>query len=254
MCNKKTQLCSTNRKSREDKPESSTIKSGTGILAVCTCLISQNLCAEQPSISISIASESVNHGISLSNEEPTIGLSYDHNLSDNFFVGAEVSIHKTSGPNKRQGWQHIYGGYFISLEDDKALSFSLSRYTFNADFPASWDYNQLRVDLSLAFSLAVSYSYSDSYYGRGNNSQRIELSWLHHFNEKYTLSTAAGLTKPEKHVYLEDFVDANISVTRHFERGRFNIGYHYVDDSSEFIHGLQNTDPRLTLTYEWDLY
>ena len=254
MRNKKLLPGILSNNSRNKKVKSSIAKNTTSVLIASICLLSQNSHSEEPSISISIASDSVSHGISLSNDKPTIGLSYDQNLGDSFFVGAEINTHQTSGPNNRQGRRHIYGGFFTSIKNETALSLSVNRYIYDADFPISWDYNQLRLDLSLPFFFGISYSYSDSYYGRGDNSQRVEFSWSHHFNEQYTLTTATGLTKPERHVYLEDFIDANVSVTRHFERSRLNFGYHYVDDTAEIIHGPQNIEPRFTLTYEWDLY
>ena len=223
-------------------------------LLAISCLASSSAFADEPSVSISLASDSVQHGISFSNEKPALGLTYDQNLGESFFLGSGINVHQTSGIYERRGWSHLYAGFFKPIKEEVTVFLSVNRYAFHADFPVSWDYSELRADLSLPYSFGISYSYSDSYYGRGNSSQRFEINWNHHFNEDYTFSAAAGLSMPDWFEYFEDFYDSRLSITRHFDRSRLNLSYHYVEDQVELVHGSENIEPRFTIIFEWDLY
>ena len=203
-------------------------------LLVFSTLLPNTCMAEDVSVNLSIFSDLIHRGVSISNEEPGIKMALNKNFNNGLFVGSNLAVHNKNSYFNRRGWINSYLGYFSEIGSHSAIELSYLHYQFKAEFPRSWDYSEFRLDYHLSQSLNATFAVAENYYGRSSESYFTEISWQPQISENLYSFISVGNTfndeLSEKEFYIgmgetAENLAKELSISREDQEG-FSINSH----------------------------
>lgn len=146
------------------------------LLAMVVLAPGMSVWASEFSGRVTLASEYIYRGRSVSDGNPALQIGLDYQHSSGLFGGIWGStIDLDSRYWGSDNELDVYLGYDFELGDRISLTTAVTRYTYPGQWGASYNYNQATAAATLDARHSLEFGFSDDLYGRGGTSRYWEL-------------------------------------------------------------------------------
>ena len=188
--------------------------------------------AAEPSLTwnLSISSDYVFRGVSLSNFKPALQGGLDYAFGDSgFYVGAWSSNVADVDPDGPDIELDTYVGYSADISADWNLDFSVVRYSYFGarDAYGDVDYNEFFAKTTWSEMLTFTVAYAPDYANLDYSSLYLNLAGSWELGSEFSLNASVGRSR-----FSDDngsYNDWNLGLSRQF--GPVNAAIHYYDTS-----------------------